>query len=129
MNINNMNNLLEIEIEKNEKLIKLLEYKESHIKLLENQIRGGKNIEESLEFLIYKYNLKPGSYYFKREAAYRIMMTAIKQCRKIDTQWKNMEDPEMEELSKLNYGCLDDLYKSKVYLKLLEDYKNKYETK
>lgn len=124
-----MENLLIKQQKEIENLKNLIEYKNNEIESLKKQIHGGKNIDESLRFLIYKYNLKPGSKYFEREVAYRIMMTAIKQCRKIDTNWENMDDPEMEELSKLNYGSIDDLYKSKVYLKLREDYENKYETK
>ena len=62
-----MDNLLIKQQEEIENLKNLIEYKNNEIRSLKSQIHGGKNIEESLKFLIYKYNLRPGSRYFERE--------------------------------------------------------------
>jgi len=117
-----MENLLEIERQKVKVLTEQLNLKNNQILLLIEQSRPAKNIKESMKRLIDKYNLVPGSEYFRREAACRIMVDAVKQCKALDDKWKNIKDPEIEELVKINSGEIKDFYNSKVYLKLLDDY-------
>ncbi len=81
-----------------------------------------KSIEESIKLLIYRYTLVPESLYFRREAAARIMRTAVKICKSLDDKWKNIPDSKIDMLAKLNSGELGELDKSKVFLKLREEY-------
>ena len=107
----------------NRKWNKIIKNKNEAIKNLNNLLKPKNTIEEELNKLIYKFNLVPNSTYFKREAAARIMTASVKLCKQLDSKWKNIPESEFEELSNLNHTSnLDDLYNSKVYLKLKSEY-------